>query len=87
MELATPDIDSAFTRCVEQGATFVVVHPYFLGPGRHVSQDIPRLAAAAAETHNVGFLVTEPLGLHPAMMSVIGDRIDAALNENNIGPS
>ena len=79
MELATPDLKTAFMRCVQQGATFVVVHPYFLGPGRHVSQDIPRLAADAAAQQEVDFVVTEPLGLHDDIMNVISDRIESAL--------
>ena len=41
MELAEPSIEQAFDKCVAQGATFVVVHPYFLAPGRH-SRATPR---------------------------------------------
>src|SRR4051812_40399269 len=35
MELAEPSIASAYARCVERGATKVVVTPFFLGPGKH----------------------------------------------------
>jgi hypothetical protein len=35
MELAEPSIGTAFKRCVEQGATRVIICPYFLFPGRH----------------------------------------------------
>ena len=48
MELAEPTIASAFAACVAQGARTVVVFPYFLAPGRHWGEDIPRLAAEAA---------------------------------------
>src|SRR5687767_8033850 len=59
MELAEPSIDTAFGRCAEQGATLIVVHPFFLLPGRHWRHDIPRLAAeAAAKRPGVSFLVT-----------------------------
>lgn len=76
MELAEPSIDTAFTRCVKRGATLVVVCPYFLSPGRHWSQDIPALAAEAAEKHSeVRHLVTAPLGLHEAMAVILQDRI------------
>jgi sirohydrochlorin ferrochelatase len=76
MELAEPSIATAFRRCVERGATTVVVFPYFLLPGRHWHDDIPRLAAAAARSHpGVRFLVTAPFGLHPLMSEVIGQRI------------
>ena len=35
MELAEPSIGTAFDRCIERGARLVVIHPYFLLPGRH----------------------------------------------------
>jgi len=80
MELAEPTIVQAFDRCVDRGAQRVVVFPYFLSPGRHWDQDIPRLAAAAAAKHpGVEHLVTAPFGLHPLMSRVIGERIEACL--------
>lgn len=76
MELAEPSLPTAFARCVARGATTVVVHPYFLLPGRHWREDIPRLAAEAAREHpGVRWLVTAPLGLHPALVEVVSDRV------------
>lgn len=76
MELAEPSIATAFARCVQRGATTVVVFPYFLLPGRHWNEDIPRLAAAAAKNHpGVRYLVTAPFGLHPLMAEVMQQRI------------
>lgn len=80
MELAEPSIATAFARCVERGATTVVVFPYFLLPGRHWNEDIPRLSAAAARSHpGVRYLVTAPFGLHPLMAEVIEQRIEHCL--------
>jgi sirohydrochlorin ferrochelatase len=76
MELAAPTIADAFDRCVERGAKLVVVHPFFLLPGRHWDQDIPALVAAAAAKHEgVQWLVTAPLGTHPLMSRIMDDRI------------
>jgi len=76
MELAEPSIATAFNHCVERGAKLVIVSPYFLLPGRHWSNDIPRLSAAAAATHpGLLHLVTAPLALHPLMHRIINDRI------------
>lgn len=81
MELAEPSIETAFNRCVEQGATSVIVFPYFLSPGRHWHSDIPSLAAKAAEAHpGVRYLVTAPLGLHNLMLQVIDQRIAHCLD-------
>jgi sirohydrochlorin ferrochelatase len=81
MELAEPTIAQSFTRCVKQGAKRVVVHPYFLAPGRHSTADIPRLVAEAAAGHpDVAYTVTAPLGLDPRMTEVVLDRIAQSLN-------
>jgi sirohydrochlorin ferrochelatase len=80
MELAEPSIAAAFDRCVARGAKTVVVFPYFLLPGRHWHEDIPRLAAEAAAEHaGVKFLVTAPLSLHPLLSEIISQRITHCL--------
>lgn len=82
MELAEPSIAAAFARCVEQGAELVIVMPYFLAPGKHWNEDIPRLTAEAASPfgeRGVSFLVAPPLGVHPLMMRVIDERIQEGL--------
>ncbi len=80
MELAQPDIATAFERCVARGATQVVVFPYFLSPGRHWKQDIPQLVATAAESHpDIVWTVTPPFGLHDGMLQIITERIAKAL--------
>jgi sirohydrochlorin ferrochelatase len=61
----------AFDKCVAQGATTVVVSPYFLSPGRHWAQDIPALTEAAAAKHpGVQYLVSAPIGLHRLVAQV-----------------
>ncbi|MFO0791140.1 MAG: CbiX/SirB N-terminal domain-containing protein [Pirellulales bacterium] len=83
MELAEPSVATAFRRCVERGATTVIVFPYFLLPGRHWELDIPRLAAAAARNHpGVPYLVTAPFGLHPLISRVIEQRIEQCMSRS-----
>ncbi len=80
MELAEPSIQTAFRRCVERGARKVVVLPYFLLPGRHWHEDIPRLTREAAAEHpGVAYLVASPIGLHPLMLGVMQARLDHCL--------
>lgn len=80
MELAPPDIATAFAKCVERGAQRVIVFPYFLSPGRHWSQDIPQLTEKAAQPFpDVEWLVTAPFGLHSGMSAIIADRIQNCL--------
>ena len=76
MELGEPTITQGFDACVAEGAEEVIVHPYFLGPGRHVTIDIPDLVREAAGRHpSVAIRITEPLGVHPKIGEVIVERI------------
>jgi len=80
MELAEPSVETAFRRCVDGGAKFVVVMPFFLLPGRHWDQDIPQLAAAAAgQFPGVKYLVTAPLGTSELILYVMASQIDHCL--------
>ena len=51
LELAQPLIPDAIDRCVKQGATRIVVIPYFLSAGRHVHEDIPAEVDKARAMH------------------------------------
>jgi len=87
MELCEPTIAQAFSNCVRRGANRVLVFPYFLSPGRHWTEDIPALVAAAAtEYPGVRWLVTAPFGLHPGMLDIINDRVRQCLLESQQEP-
>ena len=80
MELAEPSIQQGFDACVSAGAKEIIVHPYFLSPGRHSTLDIPRMVAEAAARHpGISFCVTEPLGLHFKIGEVILERVTESL--------
>jgi sirohydrochlorin ferrochelatase len=75
MELAEPSIATAYARCVERGATRVVVCPFFLGPGKHWTQDIPSLtAAAAAKFPHTRYHVAQTLGIDDLILDLLEKR-------------
>lgn len=62
-EAAPPTIADAIESVLAAGATDITVVPFFLAPGRHAAQDVPRLAAAAlAGRDGIVLRVTGPLG-------------------------
>ncbi|MGH7213811.1 MAG: CbiX/SirB N-terminal domain-containing protein [Tepidisphaeraceae bacterium] len=76
MELAEPSIATAYARCVQRGAARVVVCPFFLGPGKHWTQDIPRLAAEAARRFpQTRYHVTPTLGIDDLILELLDKRI------------
>lgn len=79
MELAEPSIMAAYQRCVEQGATHIVCHPFFLAPGRHVQEDIPLLMKeASSQFPDVTYAITSPLGLQEGIVQLIDQAIKSA---------
>ncbi len=83
MEIAEPTIAEGFARCVEKGATTVVVHPFMLAPGRHVTEDLPRLVEEAAGRHEgVQFLMAAPLGSHSGVIDAVIERCDSVLSDS-----
>lgn len=75
MELAAPSIAEGLAACVEAGATEVVVVPYFLSTGRHVTEDIPRLVDEAARDHpTVRVRVASALGPHRLLAALVLER-------------
>jgi len=79
MELAEPTVAQGLAACAEAGASEVVVHPYFLGPGRHTTQSIPQLVEEAARTlPGLRIRISEPLGLHESLVDVVLARVDQA---------
>jgi sirohydrochlorin ferrochelatase len=75
MELAEPSIATAYAKCVDRGAERVVVCPFFLGPGKHWTQDIPRLTAdAAAKFPKTRYHVAQTLGFDDLILDLLDKR-------------
>ncbi|KAI0565469.1 Cobalamin biosynthesis CbiX [Gracilaria domingensis] len=74
MELASPTIAEGMQLCVQNGAKHVIIVPFFLSPGRHVTSDIPQLTAEAAQNFpHVSYEVKPPIGAHPGIIELILD--------------
>ena len=69
MELAEPSIGAAVAKCASEGYKRVVVAPYFLSRGRHITSDIPAMVAEAQRAHpEVSCVIADPIGTPPASM-------------------
>jgi sirohydrochlorin ferrochelatase len=74
LELAEPNIHKGVAECVEQGATSIVVVPYFLAGGNHVTKDIPGEIACAREgMPQVDIEISRYLGSSDAMANLVLD--------------
>jgi sirohydrochlorin ferrochelatase len=82
MELAEPSIATAYARCVERGAQRVIIAPFFLGPGKHWTSDIPRLVAeAASQFPQTCYHVTPTLGIDALILELLNKRVQGCVRE------
>ncbi len=74
LELADPPLAQALDAAASTGASEVIVVPYFLAAGRHVSDDVPsEVDACRARFPHVSFRVTPHLGAVESLAGVVLD--------------
>lgn len=79
LELAPPGVAEAIERCVARGVSEVVLLPLFLAPGRHSTEDLPRLGREAEERHpGLSVRVAPPLGAHPGVVEAALERLSGS---------
>jgi len=78
MELAMPDIATAYAACANRGAKHIVILPLFLAKGKHWVRDIPSLTSqAAAKFSGTTYQIAEPLGVDDLLLDLLKKRLDA----------
>jgi sirohydrochlorin ferrochelatase len=86
LEIEHPNISRAFARLVERGADEIIVHPYFLSPGRHTRGDIPIEVREAASHHpGANYRITEPLSAHPLVIEASVERLFETVDRDRDG--
>jgi len=84
LQFAEPDLPAAIKDCARNGAERIIIHPYFLSNGVHVTKDIPEMLREAKVLYpDREFLYTEPLGIHEKLVQVVRERIYSA---RGLGP-
>ena len=80
LQLKEPDFQEAIGMMVSKGFQDIVVMPYFLYPGAHVTKDIPAEMETAAKEHpGLRFTMAGNLGFHNALVDLTRQRIEESL--------
>jgi len=75
LELAEPSIPDGIALCIQQGATEVIVMPYFLSAGRHVIEDIPEEVSKAQNNYpDVSITIADYLGSMAGIPDLIASQ-------------
>ncbi len=72
LELAEPSIPNAIQQCVDNGAKEIILLPYFLASGKHVTSDIPAAAdKKRAQYPHVNIRLLDYFGKSPQMTDML----------------
>ena len=82
LEMGQPDLPTAVEQLRAQGATKIIVLPYFLTTGIHLKRDLPRIVSEILEIQKgISIEIAPPLDGHPALESILLDRAKEALQK------
>jgi precorrin-8X/cobalt-precorrin-8 methylmutase len=86
LQFAQPDFQNGVRLCVEKGAEKIILMPYFLYMGAHVSQDLPsEMEEAKGKYPDVEMVMTEPLGEHGKLAEIVVERIAETVGSPEFG--
>ena len=76
LQYVQPTPEEVLDRCVQKGANKIVVVPYFMQAGVHVTKDIPAFLEKAKQKYpTLDIRVTGYAGAHPLMEQIVADLI------------
>jgi sirohydrochlorin ferrochelatase len=76
LQYAQPTPDEVLDRCIEQGAKKILIIPFFMQSGAHVTKDIPSFLEGARKKYPmIDIRVTDYVGAHPLMEQIVADLI------------
>jgi sirohydrochlorin ferrochelatase len=76
LQFVKPTLVDAFEQAVHDGAGRIVIMPYFLYMGEHVSSDIPEVVDQLKGKHpSVEVVITDHLGAHKKLAEIVVERL------------
>jgi len=79
LQFKKPGVHEVIKDCIHSGAKRIIIHPYFLGSGVHVTKNIPEIIKEMKAAYpEVVFIYTKPLGFHKKLAEVALERIKTA---------
>jgi precorrin-8X/cobalt-precorrin-8 methylmutase len=77
LQFSSPSLESALLECIQENAKEIIVHPFFLSSGTHVTSDIPEILEKFRKNYpQVEIIYTKPLGLHEKLFEILKERIE-----------
>jgi len=72
LQYVPPTPHEAIVRCIGQDVDRIVIVPFFLQAGAHVTRDIPEMIEKTRKQHRkIEIIVTDYVGAHPLQAKVV----------------
>ncbi len=76
LEIAEPTIPQGLQSCLRLQPIRVLMMPYFLSAGAHVTNDLERFRREFVREHpTVEGILCQPIGSHPKIVEIVIDRL------------
>lgn len=76
LQYVQPTLPETLEACIRQGANNIVIVPFFMQAGAHVTRHIPDLVEKAKMRHpGINIAVTDYVGAHPLMTKIVEDLV------------
>jgi sirohydrochlorin ferrochelatase len=77
-----PTLMETIEACARQDAGRIVIVPFFMQSGAHVTKDVPALIEQARKKHpGIEILLTDFVGSHPLMAEIMMDLVGRSISE------
>ncbi|MEK7803694.1 MAG: precorrin-8X methylmutase, partial [Deltaproteobacteria bacterium] len=84
LQFEHPNFAEAVDIIVGMGAQQIIVHPYFLYMGAHVTKDLPfEIGTAKRKYPDIEFILTPHLGYHEKLVDIAVERIESVKNKKS----
>jgi sirohydrochlorin ferrochelatase len=85
LQYGSPRISDAVDNCVKQHAENIVIVPFFMQPGAHVTRDIPAFIQTLKKKHlEVEIMITDFVGAHPLMTDIVMDLVKKSRTDHGM---
>ncbi len=82
LELAEPSLLDAVEALAADGVKQMLVTPYFLTMGRHLTEDLPRILGEIKAKHpDLQLVASPPLDGHPQLAGILAERARVLIAE------
>jgi precorrin-8X/cobalt-precorrin-8 methylmutase len=76
LQFQSPTLEDALKAALQNGTKKVIIHPYFLSAGMHVTKDIPEVIDGFKKSSpDVEFVYTDPLGVSRRLVDLVQERM------------